>query len=272
MISNAEKKALKELCDIAARLEIPLLLVGAGARLLIFDKPQGVEGRSTTDWDWGVKIDDWSSFEELIAAMTQGIQPLFCKTSTIHRFQHIATQTIIDLVPFGPIAHPHQMLEWPSDLDRKMNVLGYEEALIMADAIAIDETLQINVVNIPAFVVLKLIAWQDRGGKKDLEDVALILQHYFDDNLYEYLDAYLSSGILELEDAGVFYLGQQIQGIFGNRVTGVIDSILNDIVNRANQIIPGLISRYAENWDEDFDFMLNQYKVLKQGLGVERPS
>jgi predicted nucleotidyltransferase len=176
MLSPPEKVALRDMCSIAAKMDIPLMLVGAGARILVFDRRYNTQGRSTTDWDWGIKVASWQEFESLAAAMVESAPSLFKRTRTLHRFEHIETQTILDLVPFGLIAEPNQAVEWPNE--RSMNVLGYDEALVQAEEVALEGNWTIKVANVPALIVLKLIAWNDRGGKKDLEDVSLMLQNY----------------------------------------------------------------------------------------------
>jgi predicted nucleotidyltransferase len=89
MLSTPEKAALKDMCSIAAKMDIPLMLVGAGARILVFDRRYNTQGRSTTDWDWEIKIASWQEFESLASAMVQGAPPLFKRTQTLHRFEHI---------------------------------------------------------------------------------------------------------------------------------------------------------------------------------------
>ena len=48
MIGSKEKQVLTDLVDVVSSLNLPMILVGAGARLLIFDQRFG-EGRSTKD-------------------------------------------------------------------------------------------------------------------------------------------------------------------------------------------------------------------------------
>jgi predicted nucleotidyltransferase len=264
MLSPPEKVALRDMCSIAAKMDIPLMLVGAGARILVFDRRYNTQGRSTTDWDWGIKVASWQEFESLAAAMVESAPSLFKRTRTLHRFEHIETQTILDLVPFGPIAEPNQAVEWPNE--RSMNVLGYDEALVQAEEVALEGNWTIKVANVPALIVLKLIAWNDRGGKKDLEDVSLMLQNYFEDELYEQLREPLITGTIGIEDMGAFALGQDIRTGFSTEVMMAVDRILGKIIERADQVIPQLIPRTDERWDERFEQTLKQFQVLQQGL------
>ncbi|GAB1541132.1 hypothetical protein NUACC21_38020 [Scytonema sp. NUACC21] len=51
------KQFLSDFKAIIEPLQIPMLLIGAQARLLIFDSQYKIQGRATTDWDVAVKLD-----------------------------------------------------------------------------------------------------------------------------------------------------------------------------------------------------------------------
>jgi len=86
-------------------------------------------------------------------------------------------------VPFGEIGEPDQKIVW-LETDNSMNISGFAEALLHAKNISIGE-LEIPVIDTPAFIVLKIFAWGDRGERtnKDLEDIEFILSKYEDDDL-----------------------------------------------------------------------------------------
>lgn len=55
-LDKRDRRVLSDIGRIAGNT--PLLIVGAGARLLSFDIPLGIShGRSTTDWDIAVQLD-----------------------------------------------------------------------------------------------------------------------------------------------------------------------------------------------------------------------
>lgn len=103
MIEEQQKQVLLDITSIADSLRIPLLVVGAGARILVFDKRYNVEGRVTFDLDFAIKVNSWSDFQLFNAQMTQGNNPLFKGTNIQHRFIHILTGVLVDIVPFGDI-------------------------------------------------------------------------------------------------------------------------------------------------------------------------
>ena len=180
MISFVEKQVLTDLVNIVSALKFPMIVVGAGARLVIFDCKFG-EGRGTKDWDVAISIDDWTAYKTLREHLTKGNFPRFKTTNTTHKFVHIETNIEVDIVPFGQIGEPDRKMVW-SDTGNCMNVLGFAEALFYAKTVNIDEV-EIPVIDTPAFIVLKIFAWGDRGERtnKDLEDIEFILSKYEDD-------------------------------------------------------------------------------------------
>ena len=66
MISPDEIEALRDFSVIAEHNDIPFVLIGAGARLVIFDRAHDLQStRTTTDWDIGVNVNDWEAFRRL---------------------------------------------------------------------------------------------------------------------------------------------------------------------------------------------------------------
>ena len=147
MIDSREKQVLGDLTTIIQTLDLPMILVGAGARLIIFDQKFG-EGRGTKDWDVAISIDSWESYQTLCEALINAASPRFQSTKTPHRFRHIETGIDVDIVPFGAIGEPDKQIVW-ADSGNPMSVLGFEEALSHATATNIDD-LEIQVIDIPS--------------------------------------------------------------------------------------------------------------------------
>jgi predicted nucleotidyltransferase len=149
MINPQEKQVLADLVDVVNSLNLPMILVGAGARLLIFDQKFG-EGRSTKDWDVAISISSWDVYQELRKSLITGDSPYFKDTKNLHKFIHIETNIEVDIVPFGEIGEPDQEITW-RDSGNSMNVSGFAEALLHAKTTAIDE-LKIQVIDTPALM------------------------------------------------------------------------------------------------------------------------
>ncbi len=97
-------------------LRLSIVVVGAGARILIFDNRYNIEGRATNDLDFAVQVRNWSNFQTLNANMTQTSNPCFRSTNIQHRFIHISTNIEVDIVPFGDIGEPNQEIQWSNGI------------------------------------------------------------------------------------------------------------------------------------------------------------
>jgi predicted nucleotidyltransferase len=221
MSESQDELVLADLKSIFALLELPIMLVGAGARILIFDrfyKP----GRFTEDLDIATQIPDWLTFDTVTQAMTQAESALFQATQIPHRFQHIVTGKIIDVVPFGLISEPGQRLRWPDG--NEMNMAGFQEAL--SQAIVFDDV-AIPVVSLPAFIVLKLFAWNDRQQLKDQQDIEFVLRYYNDEES-------IYSGEVQLLHAAIYLLGKDIRAIFRSQTLAQLPPIFDALLKNAD--------------------------------------
>lgn len=252
MIGSKEKKALSDLVHIISELGLPIILIGAGARLLIFDQKFG-EGRGTKDWDIAISIDSWEAYQKLCKSLTTGNSARFNSTKISHKFIHIETNIEVDIVPFGEIGEPNQEIFW-SESGNSMNILGFKEALLHSKTTFIDD-LEIQVVDTPGLVVLKIFAWGDRGKRtnKDLEDIEFILSNYEDDErVYSELAEELATGIVEFLDASIYLLGQDIYKILEDKT-----------LLELNLLLDRLIERFYTDEPESFGYKL---KVLQAGI------
>ena len=104
MLNSQDKQVLTDIKIAIENLNLSMILVGAGARLLIFDRQYERRGRSTKDWDIAIQIEEWSQYEMLSKNLTEGKNARFQKTKILHKFIHIETKLEIDIVPFGDIS------------------------------------------------------------------------------------------------------------------------------------------------------------------------
>lgn len=261
---QGKNQVLLDIKTVADKLQLPLLVVGAGARILVFDNRYNVEGRTTIDLDVAVQVNNWSDFQVLSEEMTQGSNPLFEATRVQHKFIHIATGIEIDVVPFGAIGKPNQKIQWVDG--NQMNVLGLDEAFSTAELQQIEE-LEIKVISVTAFIVLKLIAWSDRKARKDLEDIYFILDKYdiIDILTEENQDL---QGIVEHEEAAAFFVGCQIKRTFSQTVINELEQILTKILQKQNVLFPQLISLIfdQDEWDAKFYTIVAKFEALQKGI------
>ncbi|MBW4510312.1 MAG: nucleotidyl transferase AbiEii/AbiGii toxin family protein [Scytonematopsis contorta HA4267-MV1] len=264
---NERKQVLLDMKTITDSLQLSVLIVGAGARILVFDSQFQISGRETIDLDFAVKVNSWSDFQALSMEMTQGVNSRFQATRTPHKFIHISTGIEVDIVPFGAIGQPNQKIQWSDG--NQMNIVGFDEAFLTAESRRIEEV-EFKVINISAFLVLKLLAWNDRKANKDLEDVYFILEKYNDDErvFTELLDE-LSQEVIKYDDASAFLLGRNIQKTFGETTINKAKQILTEILQRRNSLFPRLVSLTyeQERWDDKFDTIVARFEALNKGMG-----
>lgn len=231
MLDSNERQVIEDLKKAFQCLDLPILLVGATARLIVFDARYNIRGRSTKDIDIAISIEEWSTYHNIINSLTQGDQACFKLTKIQHRLIHIKTEMLIDLVPFGKIGEPDQEIKW-TESEKTMNVAGFLEALENAETL---EDLDIKVVSLPALIGLKLLAYNDRKSdtKKDLDDLDFILKNYQnDEEVYadqKLLDKFIE-GEIEYQDAAIYLLGKKISQIFLPATLTQIKQILNQLL------------------------------------------
>ncbi|MBD2295939.1 hypothetical protein H6G06_21285 [Anabaena sphaerica FACHB-251] len=266
-LDSETKKFLRDFKSIIDSLEVPMLLIGAQARLLIFDSQYKVQGRATNDWDVAVKLDNWDRYYLLITTMTTGENPLFKTTRIPHKFIHIETQLEVDIIPFGDIGKPKQEINWPDG--NQMSILGLEEAFVNTEIIIIDNV-EIRVADIDAFIALKILAWNERRENKDLEDIITVLlksaneedaQRVYD----EFIDKIIE-GRFEVDEAAIIFIGRNIKNKFKPETLNKINEIITLILNRQNNYIPPFVPKNSDDWDEAFDKIIKRFESLQYGL------
>jgi len=231
MINSQERQVLSDLVDVVNGLGLPMILIGAGARLIMFDRQFG-EGRGTKDWDVAISIDSWEAYRKLRETLIDGDSPHFKSTKQLHKFRHIETDIEIDIVPFGAIGEPDQQIYW-SDSSNFMSVFGFAEALLSAKTINIDD-LKIKIIDIPAFIVLKIFAWGDRKDRtnKDLEDIDFVLSKYEDDSrVFDELAEELANEVVDFLDGNIYLLGRDIYKMLEEKTLHELNIQLNKLIN-----------------------------------------
>lgn len=179
-IDNATVNLYQIVANVADRLRIPFIVVGASARDIVLHYGHGANiERATTDVDVGVYVPDWSAFNALKQAL---LDKGFATTEAEHRL--ISPGDVqVDIIPFGEIEDDQAKIAWPPQGNWVMNMRGFQEALGHADIVRIQDTppVDIPVATPQGLVVLKLIAWLDRSPDKrdrDATDLIYLLRTY----------------------------------------------------------------------------------------------
>lgn len=174
---------LTALHTVLAGLNIDYVVAGATARDIVLWNLFGVkEERATRDVDVAICALNWEQYDEAIAALlaagnfTQGksAHTLLFKTAELkHAVQ-------LDIIPFGGIADLDGNIRWRPDGEIVMGVQGFDEAIRHAMRIRIAPDVVVLVTSPAALITLKVIAWSERGSRKnaDAPDILHIAKNY----------------------------------------------------------------------------------------------
>ena len=142
-----------------------------------------------------------------------------------HKLVH-RSETEVDLVPFGGVADADGAIAWPSEDEPEMSVLGFEEALATSIQVLLPGRQIVDIVCLPAFVMLKIIAWPERHTRRpgvDAQDLFLVLSHYIDcdnqERLFDEHDDLLSRSDFDYELAGSIMAGQDLRRLLEEQRT-----------------------------------------------------
>ena len=138
------------------------------------------ECRSAADVDFGVSFQTWDQFEQLRAAfLASGRFEADPDPSVFWSCRPGRLQ--VDLIPFGAIQKDDGSIAWPPEETQRLNVLGFDAVLRHAWSLPLPGGTEIRMASLPGTVLLKLMAWRDRGvlrGGKDAIDLMTILESY----------------------------------------------------------------------------------------------
>ena len=236
-IDPTARRVIMSVLHAAQALGLPLLLVGATARIILLENVYGLNpGRATRDVDFAFAMDDWKQFDELKQYLVQNSQ---CTTDSkitqrlYMKLEGLERPYKVDLIPFGGIEHESNQIAWPPDKSFVMNVAGYQDALSAAVQVEIAEGTIINVASLPGIAILKVFAWADRGHEdpKDALDLASLLGDYPAagnlERIYEDATDALEAAGYDVELAGAWLLGRDAAHMaLPETLAGLVD-ILN---------------------------------------------
>jgi predicted nucleotidyltransferase len=255
-LTEAESACLHDLKNVADQLGLPILIVGAMARQLIFDGPNGIRPyRFTEDWDFGVKVDSWGSFSKLKAALldTKRFEP----TPREHRLTH-TTGIDVDLVPFGGL-EAHGLIVWPES-GSEMNVTGFSEAYTKGIEIELLKGLSIRAATTPLQVALKFIAFADRWNRtdRDITDLWHFMRHYARvEDLVRLYEEPMASHLTVDENfdynsnLGPLLLGFDVASACGPEIVAQLMKAAETLADPYSKYVKPLIAGYRSQDEED---------------------
>lgn len=183
-LEDLRQDQLKELLQVVEKVfikcDVDFYLLGAIARDTWYAKEQ-IASRATRDVDFAVYISEKSKYAEVLEELIS--KHGFSEIKDVpFRLQTPFTFTI-DIIPFGEISIDDAVVP-DEGWDRPIFVNGFEEIFRKATVQVKDEDddLEFKVATLPAILLLKLIAYDDRPEKRtqDPQDIVQIIENYFE--------------------------------------------------------------------------------------------
>lgn len=259
------KSILTNVVSVCKELQIEYFVLGATARNIWFaagnEKPE-----TTKDVDFALYVahpDDYINLKHRLIYEYNYVK------STVNEYCLITPQgRQVDLLPFSETKRQNLKI-----LDAvgiaTMNFDGFKEAYKFGVQQTIIDSEIYNVCSIPAIVVLKLIAFDDRPEHriKDVKDINSICNHYhnIEDSFIwsEYSDLY--SDNLSHQEVAMIALGREMKKIINSnknlqlRIIEILDNALNERNDLLRYMIEDSIS-------ETIEMKAGIIKLIKLGL------
>jgi len=229
--------------SVAEALGVKTLIAGAFARdlhtMYAHDLPAE---RRTEDLDIALAVASWGVFQTLRDRLIGSGS--FLTTPRLHRLRHIG-ELSVDLIPFGGVETRHRHIHWPPGGESRMDVFGFQEALASATVVLLPDAVQARVASVPALVLLKLAAWQDRhhrSPRKDGQDLWLLIANYLqlgnEQRLWGEFVAWTDEERFDYEEAGARMVGTDLARLLDAEGRRKILAILGD---QTRDEVPGLL-------------------------------
>lgn len=200
--------------------DAPVLLVGAMARDILLTYAHGIAiARGTADIDFALATRDWPTFQRTRTNLIETGE-FIAAQGTTHGLKY-KNGMPVDIIPFGGVEGANRHVAWPPEHDVAMNVLGYREALQFAERVRLPGDFVLSVISLPALMLVKLIAWSERGRDapgKDAYDLYLVLRNYLDAGNSQRLSggaAYLLDDTFDYNRTGAWLLGADARSVLG---------------------------------------------------------
>jgi predicted nucleotidyltransferase len=217
-------------------------------------------------------VPDWKTYEQL----KEGLVATGEFTPDREPQQLTFKQALrIDVIPFGAITGPDNVLTWPPDYETKMNMLGFEELYHHAVLVRLrsDPALDVPFASLAGLAAMKIIAWDDNlsRGKRDAPDLFLIMSNYLDagnqDRLYNEEKDLVDVADFDYVRAGTRLLGRDIAATLNTRsVRAVLEILTRETAGDGRyRLVTDMMDIHGTS-DNDFDHRINLLKELTSGI------
>jgi len=245
---------LRDVNGACLKLGAQFVLAGATARDIQMWHLHGIKAPvATRDVDVAVCAISWAFYQQLIDELLSTgrfTRDPKQQQKLIFRRGEDAFGAQLDLVPFGAIEALPGEIAWPPEGDIVMTVLGFQEAVDTARQVNIGEAVVVPVVGIPAFVLLKLIAWKDRRSRRtsDASDLLFVLRKFFDagntERVYVEAQDLLEACDFRVEVAAAGMLGRDARDVARPQTRAAVRAMLQSPETRS-KLQKDLLARAA---------------------------
>lgn len=241
-LQQAHLKELFPLLDQAfTALNISYYVLGALARGAWY-ATANKQARATRDIDLAIYVDSNEHYEELMATLVADYEFGTIKDAPFKLRTPFGYT--MDFIPFG-IESIDEKFELEEGWDEPIYINGLEEVFESATVKAMDKEagIEFNIASLPAILLLKLIAYDDRPEKRNQDpgDIREIILNYFDlqDHFIwdKHNDLFTEDNMdLELHEYSAIVIGRQMKDILAQneRLRDRILTILS-LENRTQQ-------------------------------------
>lgn len=178
----------------------------------------------------------------------------------------------VDILPFGGVEREDGTITLPPDNAFEMSMFGFKEALRAAVAVTLPDGAHIQVASLPALVILKLSAWEERHFRepgKDAYDLLLIIKNYAIANnegrLYD-SNPHVMGSPADYELAGAWLLGKDMAQLLD---AAGRERLARLIANETDE--QGQLRLVGEMMRDDPDRALEFLAALEDGFAEELP-
>lgn len=261
-------EAFKALLNVFAEFGLRFFLIGAQARDVHFMQKEFKPNRGTRDIDFAVMVESIDQYNDLCKGL---LSNGFEETKDSYRLKWTATDTVIDLLPYGGIQNGDYV-----SLDGgkvELSVLGFQEIEDELEDYVIEEidSVSIPVPPLHGIFLLKLLSWHDKkpGREKDLQDIDQILRKYWEfveDEAYEKHQD-LFDDEFEMEMAAARILGRNLR-VTLSKSKFLKEKVLNIFQEQSEALDDGgsMIHKLAGYSDQPVSYLKKKLEEILKGI------
>lgn len=186
-------------------------LIGANARDVQMYKAGVKPNRGTADIDFAVMLPNLTAYDELKNELKlNGFADAYGNVP--HRLIYEATNTVVDLLPYGEIAQQNTVNF--TDRTTELSVVGMDEVGTITEDFEHPEGFTLPVTPAHGIVILKLISWSEKPERtKDLHDIKALLESAWELYVNEvFVENSPYADLLEIEGFEMHIAAAQIMG------------------------------------------------------------